>query len=188
MPEIHLVDFFTYYKGTAEQKEAVQLLQSAMPDSLLKEKCQWVQQYRKQPEAVFRPDSPLSTSITEHFTYGEFCHGEEARRFLNQGQCDVAVEIAEFLEKGRAEFGPLKITSGHRPPAVNAAVGGAANSEHLYKPGCGAVDVYPVNGRGQEFEDWCDENWSYSVGYGMSYRGFVHVGIRAGKPRVRWDY
>ena len=43
MPEIHLNDFYpTYYSGEPHQKEAIQLLQVAMPDSLLKNKCQWV--------------------------------------------------------------------------------------------------------------------------------------------------
>jgi len=50
MPEIQLINFFEYYKGTPEQKEGVQLLQSAMPDSLLRDASAWVQQYRKQPE------------------------------------------------------------------------------------------------------------------------------------------
>ena len=47
MPEIHLNDFFTYYSGEPHQKEAIQLLQVAMPDSLLKNKCQWVQRFRQ---------------------------------------------------------------------------------------------------------------------------------------------
>ena len=38
MPEIHLEDFFRYYSGTVEQKEAVQLLQSSMPESLKRDK------------------------------------------------------------------------------------------------------------------------------------------------------
>ena len=48
MPEINLIDFFTYYRGETHQKEAVQLLQSAMPDSLLKNKS-WVK-WRETPE------------------------------------------------------------------------------------------------------------------------------------------
>ena len=50
MPEIHLEDFFRYYSGTVEQKEAVQLLQSSMPESLLRDASAWVRQYRKKPE------------------------------------------------------------------------------------------------------------------------------------------
>ena len=50
MPEINLIDFFTYYRGEPHQKEAVQLLQSAMPDSLLKNKASWVVKWRETPE------------------------------------------------------------------------------------------------------------------------------------------
>ena len=134
------------------------------------------------------PKSPFNQKITPNFTYGELTLNNEARRFTNQGQCDIATELCQFLEKARAKFGPIKITSGNRPPAVNASVGGASNSEHLYKSGCGAVDVYPINTSCLEFEKWCDKEWPYSVGYGASYRGFVHLGIRAGRPKVRWDY
>ena len=134
------------------------------------------------------PKSPFSQKITPNFTYGELTLNQEARRFTNQGQCDIATELCQFLEKARAKFGPIKITSGNRPPAVNASVGGASNSEHLFKPGCGAVDAYPINASCLEFEKWCDKEWPYSVGYGASYRGFVHLGIRAGRPKIRWDY
>ena len=134
------------------------------------------------------PKSPFTQNITKNFTYGELTLNQEARRFTNQGQCDIATELCEFLERARAKFGPIKITSGNRPPAVNASVGGASNSEHLFKPGCGAVDIYPINASCLELEKWCDKEWPYSVGYGASYRGFVHLGIRAGRPKVRWDY
>ena len=134
------------------------------------------------------PKSPFTQNITKNFTYGELTLNNEARRFTNQGQCDIATELCQFLEKARAKFGPIKITSGNRPPAVNASVGGASNSEHLFKPGCGAVDIYPINASCLELEKWCDKEWPYSVGYGASYRGFVHLGIRAGRPKVRWDY
>ena len=134
------------------------------------------------------PKSPFTQNITKNFTYGELTLNNEARRFTNQGQCDIATELCQFLEKARAKFGPIKITSGNRPPAVNASVGGASNSEHLFKPGCGAVDIYPINASCLELEKWCDKEWPYSVGYGASYRGFVHLGIRAGRPKIRWDY
>ena len=134
------------------------------------------------------PKSPFSQNITKNFTYGELTLNQEARRFTNQGQCDIATELCQFLEKARAKFGPIKITSGNRPPAVNASVGGASNSEHLFKPGCGAVDIYPINASCLELEKWCDKEWPFSVGYGASYRGFVHLGIRAGRPKVRWNY
>jgi hypothetical protein len=184
------INFFKYFKGEAQQIESVGILYDQIRDVLKDDEHAWIKTYRSKPAGSdFTPGSSFDTAVTPNFTYGELTNGgEEARRFISQDQCEVAVEICEFLEKARAKFGPIKITSGHRPPAINAAVGGASSSEHLYSSGCGAVDAYPINGRGAEFETWCDNNWPYSIGYGMSYRGFVHIGIRSGKPRVRWDY
>jgi len=187
-------NFFKYYKEESQQVAGVEILFDQMRDVLKSDEHNWITTYRSKPEGsvntnVFTADAPFDTNVTANFTYAELTNGgEEARRFTRQDQCEVAVEICEFLEKARAKFGPIKITSGHRPPAINAAVGGASSSEHLFASGCGAVDAYPSNGSGAEFETWCDNNWPYSIGYGMSYRGFVHIGIRAGKPRVRWDY
>jgi GH24 family phage-related lysozyme (muramidase) len=137
----------------------------------------------------FTPSSPFTTRVTPNLTYGELCLGEERRRFVNQAQCDIATELCTFIEKARAQFGnkPVIITSGHRPPAVNQAVGGASNSEHLYKPGCGAIDWYISGVPVKTVQDWCVKNWPYSTGLGAP-KGFIHTGIRAGKPRVVWDY
>jgi GH24 family phage-related lysozyme (muramidase) len=137
----------------------------------------------------FTPSSPFTTRVTPHITYGELCLGEERRRFVNQSQCDIAIEICAFIEKARAQFGnkPVVITSGHRPQAVNQAVGGASNSEHLYKPGCGAIDWYISGVPVKTVQDWCVKNWPYSTGLGAP-KGFIHTGIRAGRPRVVWNY
>ncbi len=139
--------------------------------------------------AAFVPSSPFTMQITPHVTYGEFALYQEARRFVASHQCATARLIAEFLEKVRAEFGaPIEITSGYRPPAINRAVGGASQSEHLYDaPDTGAVDFLVTGKSIYAVQDWCDSNWPYSLGYGAP-KGFVHLGIRPGRPRVRWDY
>lgn len=67
MPEIRLIDFFTYYKGTVEQKEAVQLLQSAMPDSLLKNTSSWVVKFREKPEVSPSVVPPQCLDIIAEF-------------------------------------------------------------------------------------------------------------------------
>jgi GH24 family phage-related lysozyme (muramidase) len=143
----------------------------------------------KQSAPRFVPSSPLTTRVTPHITYHELCLGENRRRFINQGQCDIATEICTFIEKARAQFGnkPVVITSGHRPQAVNQSVGGARDSEHLYQPGCGAIDWYIQGVPVKTVQDWCVKNWPYSSGLGAP-KGFIHTGIRAGKPRVTWDY
>jgi hypothetical protein len=105
----------------------------------------WGSASQGEPEtSKLRPSSPFSARITPHIRLGEFALDQEARRFDRQDQVDIAAELAAFLERARKQFGglPVVITSGYRPPAVNAQVGGASNSEHLYKPGCGAVDFY----------------------------------------------
>jgi GH24 family phage-related lysozyme (muramidase) len=146
------------------------------------------QQVQQEP-AKLRPSSPFSARITPHIRLGEFAMDQEARRFDRQDQVDIAAELAAFLERARKQFGnlPVVITSGYRPPAVNAQVGGASNSEHLYKPGCGAVDFYIEGADIRAVQNWCDQQWPYSVGYGAP-KGFVHLGIRQGRPRVRWVY
>jgi hypothetical protein len=145
---------------------------------------------RPNAAAKITPASPFSTSLTPHITLGEFALGQEARRFQHQHQVDTALALAKFLEQVRSAFGgkPVIITSGYRPPAVNRAVGGATNSEHLFSvPQEGAVD-FLINGVDTfKVQSWCDSRWPHSLGYGAA-KGFVHLGRRADGKRRRWDY
>ena len=145
---------------------------------------------KPETSAKFQPWSPFTTKVTEHITYGELTLNQEARRFTKQYQCETALELCKFLEKARAAFGnkPLIITSGSRPEPINSQVGGARNSEHTYDtPSKGAVDFYIDGVSVYTLQDWCDKNWPYSVGYGAK-KGFVHLGMRESKARIRWDY
>jgi GH24 family phage-related lysozyme (muramidase) len=139
--------------------------------------------------AMFTPESPFSHKLTPHISYGEFALGQEARRFDHQHQCDTAMRLAQFLERARAQFGgrPIVITSGYRPAAINRQVNGASGSEHIYDgPGVGAVDFVIDGADMMAVQRWCDQNWPYSLGYAAPK--FLHIGIRRGAPRVRWDY
>jgi len=145
---------------------------------------------QQQDPAKLSPNSPFTARITPHVQLGEFALFQEARRFDHQYQVDTAAELAAFLERARVKFGgkPVIITSGYRPRAINAAVGGSSASEHLYDaPNVGAVDFYIREVNINHVQDWCDEHWPYSLGYGAP-KGFVHLGMRRGRPRVRWDY
>lgn len=149
----------------------------------------WAGEQQQNP-AKLSPSSPFTARITPHIQIGEFALFQEARRFDHQYQLDTAAELAAFLERARVKFGgkPVIITSGYRPRAINAAVGGASSSEHLYDaPDVGAVDFYIREVNINHVQEWCDEHWPYSIGYGAP-KGFVHLGMRRGKPRVRWDY
>jgi GH24 family phage-related lysozyme (muramidase) len=145
---------------------------------------------QQQEPARLSPNSSFTARITPHIQLGEFALFQEARRFDHQHQIDTAAELAAFMERCRVQFGgkPVVITSGYRPAAINRLVGGASSSEHLYDaPSVGAVDFYIKGADINAVQDWCDKNWPYSLGYGAP-KGFVHLGIRRGRPRVRWDY
>ena len=60
MGRISLPDFFKYYEGTVEQKEAVVLLESLMPTSLLQDDSPWVTKYREKPEPPPAPAWPVT--------------------------------------------------------------------------------------------------------------------------------
>jgi len=141
-------------------------------------------------DVSFTPDKPFNFIVTPNIKYGELALNLEKRRFKHQYQCDTAVVLCQFLERARKAFGnkPVVITSVYRSPKVNAAVGGSARSEHLYDaPDTGAIDFYIAGADIYAVQTWCDANWPYSLGYGAP-KGFVHLGIRPGRPRVRWDY
>lgn len=136
------------------------------------------------------PSTEFSARLTPHFTVGEFALNRPERRFTHAHQIATARRLAEFLELVRAEFGgPVIITSGHRPFSVNAKIGGARWSEHLFDvPGKGAVDFYIPAADLVAVERWIDQRWPFSLGLAAARRGFIHLGMRPGGPRVRWDY
>lgn len=145
---------------------------------------------KQQQEPVkFTPDSSFSVRITPHIRLGEFALDQEARRFMHQYQVNTAAELAAFLECVRQRFGGkgIIITSGFRPNAINALVGGATNSEHLYSaPGVGAVDFVVADADMMAVQAWCDKEWPFSLGYAAP--AFIHLGRRADGKRRRWDY
>lgn len=195
---VKLSDLFRYYKALPHQMAAISELEAELlkiaPDAFNRDQ-PWFKtwsQSGKQQDLPHRPKpgDPFSTRLTENFTLGEFALGQPARRFIEQHQVDTAIELAKFLERVRTAFGNkrITITSGYRPPAINRSVGGASASEHLYNaPNVGAVDFYIDGANINKVQAWCDKEWPYSLGYGAS-KGFVHLGIRQGRPRVRWDY
>jgi putative chitinase len=132
--------------------------------------------------------------ISKYFTVMEATKGDPAR-IPHPGSIEAQniLKLAVELDKLREAFGaPIGVTSWNRPPAINRAVGGVANSQHITG---GAADVYPLNGMDIfEFQDWCDERWYGALGWGAK-KGFVHLDIRNGKgfmsggeKGVRWDY
>jgi len=189
MATIKLAEAAKHYKELPHQIAAWNALQGTLTQDQLAD---FGELYRAAPgpsQGPLRPQSPYTLHVTPNITYGELALQSEARRFSFQHQCNTATLLCQFAQKARDHFNkPVIITSGYRPPKINAQVGGAVRSEHLYwEPDTGAIDFYLDGMSVKELQDWADGLWPYSLGYGAP-KGFIHLGIRPGRPRVRWDY
>jgi hypothetical protein len=75
--------------------------------------------------------------LSPHFSFDEMtrtgqthlqaANREEARRFI----APLTAVCTTLLEPVRLKFGPVKINSGFRGLAVNTAIGGSKNSQHM---------------------------------------------------------
>ena len=189
---ITLEQLFRFNRGMPHQLAAISELEQDIRENgyeaAMRRDRPWFKTWSQSGQ--FRPGSPFDFRITPNIAYGEFALYQEVRRFDHQYQCDTALKLAQFLERVRMTFGnnSIVITSGYRPASINRRVNGASSSEHLYDgTTVGAVDFYVEKTDIYEVQKFCDRIWPYSVGYGAP-KGFVHLGIRKGQPRVRWDY
>lgn len=189
MATIKLIDAAKHYQELPHQIAAWNALQATLTPQQLDDFAEVYRAASSGAQDPFRPSSPFSYKITPNITYGEIALQSEARRFTAQHQCNTALLLCQFAQKARDHFKrPIIVTSGYRPAKINAQVGGASRSEHLYDaPDTGAIDFYLDGMSVKELESWADKHWPYSLGYGAP-KGFIHAGIRPGKPRVRWDY
>jgi zinc D-Ala-D-Ala carboxypeptidase len=112
-------------------------------------------------------DIPADKWPWPHFTPEEMaCRGT--------GRLVVSIALMDKLEALRKRLGgrPLVVTSGYRSKEHNAAVGGAANSQHLYGQ---AVDIALANADGAEVEGHA------------KMLGFTGIGRYPGKGVIHLD-
>ncbi len=134
----------------------------------------------------------FNQKISNYFTVGEVLNRDLRRIPDNSDVLGNIYALADELDKMREEWGSaVGVTSWYRPPAINRAVGGVSNSQHLYGA---AVDVYTFDGQDAEFEKFLNAHWGGALGYGIeSGRGFTHLDLREGGWRrgpkaIRWWY
>jgi len=95
--------------------------------------------------------------LSEHFALHEFTDSQTAARLGldNTPSPEILDNLrllcTTILEPARMALGPLRISSGYRAPAVNAAVGGAKDSAHMQGF---AADVIPVEVSKLTFARW----------------------------------
>jgi hypothetical protein len=131
--------------------------------------------------------------ISEFFTVAEVTQGDPDRIPTPGSEEEINIlRLAAELDLIREAWdGPIGVTSWYRPYAINLAVGGVPDSQHITGA---AVDIYPIDGDCQEFEDWLDEEWGGALGYGaFSGREFTHIDLRGGGwqnggAEIRWYY
>ena len=94
----------------------------------------------------------------------------------------ISPELVKLLQQIRDHFGaPVTINSGWRSPTKNKAVGGAAQSQHLYGL---AADITVKGVEPKKVYAYADSLLPYTGGVGL-YSTFVHVDVR--KTKSRWN-
>lgn len=140
--------------------------------------------------------------ISPHFVVEEF-DSRDGRRVPTEAHPALALWARVWGEPLREAFGPVRITSGYRSTAHNAAVGGAPLSFHVYtlrygaskRPALGvgvAADVVPARGDVARWQRWAsarlgagvpDLGRSRGAAVGYPASGFIHLDTG---PRRSW--
>ena len=128
-----------------------------------------------------------NANVSKYFTVKEVTQNDPRRIPTDPKVIANIIKLAQKLDIVREAWGSsIAVNSWYRPPAINKAVGGVSNSQHING---GAVDIRPSNGQGIKFENWLDTTaWANNaLGYGQrAGKGFTHVDLRLGK--IRWNY
>jgi zinc D-Ala-D-Ala carboxypeptidase len=92
--------------------------------------------------------TPLDEKLSPHFTWGEMTRtGQSSLQEVNRQEAEkvkaaITALCKTLMEPIREKFGPLRINSCFRGPAVNSAVGGSKSSQHMVGE---AADFVPLN-------------------------------------------
>lgn len=124
--------------------------------------------------------------ISEHFSLQELLRSDTAAQQGIDNTPDETVmanlrRLADTLEAVRALVGkPLRISSGYRSPAVNAAVGGSRTSAHLQ----GLAADFTVQGMAPRAlaQQIADSELAFDQLI-LEFDRWVHLGLATGQPR-----
>lgn len=130
--------------------------------------------------STFYTDQPIIPNGS--FTWGEAT--KDATRIpANVTIVNNIIALARELQKARNQVGvPFIINSWYRPPAINEAVGGVPNSQHLYGK---AVDVQVPGNSGRRVANALMLSWNGGIGIYSSIPDIVHLDIG---PKRTWGF
>lgn len=99
-----------------------------------------------------------------------------------------AKRLLLFLQDLREKWGSaIRINSGYRCPILNKIVKGSKTSAHLT---CNAVDLYPVNGKFEEFKKFIvaylsDKNFDQCIIEKSGKSRWIHLGLYNNSEKQR---
>ena len=127
-------------------------------------------------------------SLSKNFTLQEYIKSQTAvRQGIDNTPSDEHLESAKKLfemvvQPVRDHFGVTVINSGYRGPALNAAVGGAASSQHCKGE---AVDIECPGTPNYDVARWIEDNLDFDqlilefYTPGIPDSGWVHVSYKS---------
>ena len=121
-------------------------------------------------------------SLSPHFTLAEMTRtGQTSLAVKNANEAHPYIPAltalcSTILEPIRARFGPVKVNSGFRGPAVNAAVGGSATSQHSKGE---AADIVCPGASLDEVMAWIVNESGIRYGQVIREPGWVHISLAA---------
>jgi zinc D-Ala-D-Ala carboxypeptidase len=127
-------------------------------------------------------------NLSKNFTLQEYIKSQTAlRQGIDNTPSDEHLENAKKLfemvvQPVRDHFGVTVINSGYRGPALNAAVGGAASSQHCKGE---AVDIECPGTPNYDVARWIEDNLDYDqlilefYTPGIPDSGWVHVSYKS---------
>lgn len=125
----------------------------------------------------------MDMMLSENFRLGEFIKSETAEMLGidNTPSWEVVLHLRqlcrEVLQPLRSHYGrPITVTSGYRCPALNEAVHGVGNSQHLY--GCAADLHLPDLDTGRSWYFWIVNHLDFDqvlLEYNRSGTFWLHV-------------
>ena len=130
---------------------------------------------------------------TKNFKVSELEASTTAKRYNIDNTIPDELEsnvkrLLEFLQDIREKWGSgIRITSGFRGKSLNKLVKGSATSAHCT---CNAVDIYPCNGKFEEFKKFIIEYldgklWDQCIVEKSDKSQWIHLGLynNSGKQR-----
>jgi hypothetical protein len=130
--------------------------------------------------STFYTDQPIIPG--GNFTWGEATR-DATRIPENQSIVNNIIGLARALQPVRERLNrPFQVNSWYRPPAVNAAVGGASQSQHLFGR---AVDVQVQGLSGRQVANAVMLTWPGGVGIYSNIPNIIHLDTG---PRRVWGF